>query len=337
MLSPDDTMAYKLTQEEQFQRNTDQFRKVEQRAQRLENIPRPLTREERQFLEAYNVYRPAIQQMLKVAELGRSSQASIDQMRHELEANIPSRTKEIFTGTVSTAVGALSFIGHPFVQIYETCKGKEVVTLKDTVEVMGEAGKYLRGDQTKAWSQATFLAIRVEVKLDSLYTAYNNVVSGLLSGDPNKLQKAKYELGKAVYELKDTQRALSDLMDKYRPELEQLGGFFDLSKKFLKDAAVEVAITLAAVKGLELVGKGLHHVLPKLAEKTAEKIGALTGGIIRAERVVLAGERAVQGVATLERFGHQSLRLEHAYKASQEIDHVANENADVHVEPIAMR
>ena len=334
MLSPDDTMAYKLTQEEQFQRNTDQFRKVEQRAQRLENIPRPLTREERQFLEAYNVYRPAIQQMLKVAELGRSSQASIDQMRHELEANIPSRTKEIFTGTVSTAVGALSFIGHPFVQIYETCKGKEVVTLKDTVEVMGEAGKYLRGDQTKAWSQATFLAIRVEVKLDSLYTAYNNVVSGLLSGDPNKLQKAKYELGRAVYELENTQRALSDLMEKYKPELEQLGGFFALSKKFLKDAAIEIAITLATVKALQLVGKVAKPVLPKLLAKTGEKLATITGGLVSAERVLVAGNRLARGAVLLERVASPAVDV---YKAEQEIDRVANENADVPVGPIAMR
>ena len=334
MRSPDDIMAYKLTQEEQFQRNADQFRKVEQRAQRLENVPRPLTREERQFLEAYNVYRPAIQQMLKVAELGRYSQASIDQMRHELEANKPSRTKEIFTGTVSTAVGALSLIGHPFVQMYETYQGKEVDTLKDTAEVMGEAGKYLRGEQTRAWNQAAFVAMVVEIKLDSLYTAYNNVVSGLLSGDPNKLQKAKYELGRAVYELENTQRALSDLMEKYKPELEQLGGFFALSKKFLKDAAIEIAITLATVKALQLVGKVAKPVLPKLLAKTGEKLATITGGLVSAERVLVAGNRLARGAVLLERVASPAVDV---YKAEQEIDRVANENADVPVGPIAMR
>lgn len=324
-------MVYKFSQEEQFQKNADQFRKVEQRAQRLENIPRPLTKDERQFLEAYNIYRPAIQQMLKVAELGRSSQASLDQMRFELESNKPSRTKEMFTGAVASTVGALSLIGHPFVQIYETCKGKEVVTLKDTAEVMGEAGRYLRGEQTQAWTQASFLATMVEIKLDNLYAAYNNIVSGLLSNDSNKLQKAKYELGNAVNELKDMQKALSNLMDKYRPELEQLGGFFDLSKKFLKDAAVEVAITLAAVKALQLVGKGAHHFLPKLAEKAGERLGTITGGLVSAERVIVAGQRAVRGVAIVEKVGHQALRAEHAYKAGQEIDHVASEQAEVQI------
>ena len=332
-------MAYKqLSQEEQFQRNAEQFRRVEIRAQRLENVPRPLTKEEKQFLDAYNVYRPAIQQLLKVAELGRASQAIADQMRVELEANKPSRTKELFTGTVATAAGALSLIGHPFVQIYESVKGKEVVTLKDTAEVLGEAGKYLRGEQTQAWQQATFVATMVEVKLENFYGAYNNLVNSLLSGDPRTIQKAKYELSDAVNELKDMQKTLSSLMDKYRPELEQLGGFFDVSKKFLKDAAIEVAITLTAVKALELVGKGAHHVLPKLAEKAAEKIGAITGGAIRAERVLMSGERLAHGIVTAEKFGHQALRAEHAYETSKEIDHVAEEQVrKVHITRMDMR
>ncbi len=330
-----DDLAYKLSPEQQFQKNAEQFIKVEQHTRRLESTPRPLTKDERQFLEAYTQYRPAIQQMLKVAELGRSSQKSIDQMRNELEANRPSRTKELFTGTVSGAVGALSLIGHPFVQMYETYKGQEIVTLKDTAEVIGEAGKYLRGDQTKAWNQATFLAAMVEVKLDNLYTAYNNMVNGLLSNDPDKLEKAKYELGRAVSELKDMQKALSGLMDKYRPELEQLGGFFDVSKKFLKDAAIEVAITLTAVKALELVGKGAHHVLPKLAEKVGEKLGAVAGGAISAERILVAGQRAVRGVVIAEKAGHQTLRAKHAYEMGAEIDHVAHEQTGrVHVQPI---
>ncbi len=331
-------MAFKqVVQEEHFQKNVEQLRTVEQRAQILEKTPRPLTRDQQQFLDAYSAYRPAVQQLIKIADIASSNQQNIDQMRLELESNKPSRAKEVFSGTVAGAVGALSLVGHPFVQLYEFAKGKEVVTLKDTAEVMGEAGKYLRGEQTQAWQQATVVAIVVDAKLDNFYGAYNKMVNSFISGDPITLGKAKYELASAANELKDASKALSDLGYKYKAELEELSGFFDVSKKFLKDAAIEVAITLASVKALELVGKGAHHFLPKVAEKVGEKLGAITGGVIRAESVMLAGERAVQGVVAAERWGQRALRAKDAYISAREIDHVAHEESDVHIELIAMR
>jgi hypothetical protein len=250
-------------------------------------------------------------------------------MRRELEANRPSRTKEVFTGAVTGMVGALSFVGHPFVQLYEWGKGQEVVTMKDSVQVLGEAGKYLKGEQTEAWTMAAGALKHFEAQLNNFYEAYNIMAKSLLSGDAETMERAKGLMATAAQNLQDSHADLSGVQTKYRAELAQLDGFFDLSKGFLKDAAIEVAITVTAVKGLELAFKGARAVIPHLSVKVAEKLGAVAGGAAQAEKIALTAQRTERAIVAAERIEETGIRTGHAYESYEEIDHTARKHEAV--------
>ncbi|HLC68341.1 MAG TPA: hypothetical protein VJH24_00750 [Candidatus Bilamarchaeaceae archaeon] len=328
-------MAFKQMTKEQeaFQQNVQQLRDVEQRAAAWME-QRPLTEQQQAALDTYQQYRPAIQQLLKIAEHASSSGDALQQMQAELAANKPSRAKEVAAGLGSGAAGALSAVGHPFVQLYEWTSGKEIVTLKDTKEVLGEAGKYLSGKQTRVWAQAAQEARRFDMKLESFYESYNQMTRALFSGDRQQLQTAQDRLAYAMEGLGDAHGNLSSLLRQNHAELEQLSGFLSVSGEFVKNAAIEVAITITAAKALQLAAKGAVKALPKIAEMLTKETAEGAVAITRAEVIVARGVTAVEmGERTL----HTAKSGYKIYYAGETIHHTAEQESQLEINPVAGR
>jgi hypothetical protein len=271
--------------------------------------------------------------LLKIAEPFSAAKRSSYELSALLQGGYrPSEAKQVAVGASAMTVGTIAFtastVFYPLTLTYEKLTGNEH-TVTDSAKLFGEGARYLGMKQTKAWEQAVGAVAKIEDNVSAFQKSFNDLVfvafgedkTGIAQAQGITREKALASLTIAAGNLEKSYSEMVSIKRKYGAELEEMNGFFELSKEFCKSAAVNIAMTLATAKALEVV---FHVAGPVIVAKVAEsgaKVAKATETAVElgsdALLIATRAERAAVAIGRVEEAVHTGFRLEHVYGAAE--------------------